>query len=312
MDWRTNLAIVGDAFQRQSARETTCLLKQTIGPPKQHDWTIPPVTLHSLAGGTGGCQRRWELVEDGTERILIPSTYVTFEFYGDIAQSQDRRQLRLEFERAGRCLDAIPSNLMTLVWQNWPGGFDSVDHEGFWLNAVYELAFRELPLLSAERRVAPGGVCRVEDVEVIRNDGLSGVPDEVTHWYSVIENIADASNATVQILTNADDDWIEKESKRSIWPFWGQQIACRPTLSQRDQFRYQLLEARDYQRKNWKELGVRSDWDGFIQWRDKDWEALKARLPSASQEYLDNLKNADSESLKSDAASWRRDLRRKR
>ncbi len=125
---------------------------------------------------------------------------------------------------AGKCLYGVPTHVSRFVWHDWQAGFWEIGSEQLWLNAIFEIAWRNVlgtPLTA--RKFTWNGSTRIP-VDVVpgmssRADNYSSSMARITnssHWYSVIDDLFNASIVAIDLLFAIADDEIDNAGCQKV------------------------------------------------------------------------------------------------
>ncbi len=237
--WRTSLERVRERFV-EAARmpgRLVCLLKNdSVGPSEPKTVTEftsdgslvahvesepvdhPPrpawLELPGLRGLPVGSEFRI-LRHPGTSNgEYAPGVSRDCEFHGDVERWQEYSAIATA---AGSCLTGLPKHVTALVWRDWLNGFDLPSDVWLWTNAVFELAWRQIPGSSVKaERFADVLGCQIpldaipqlranvadgkssSSPEVARE--LATLPDDPPRWYSLLDDVLNASITAIDLL----------------------------------------------------------------------------------------------------------------
>ncbi len=157
---------------------------------------------------------------DGKPVALYPGAQRTYSLYGKMFQGSDASSYSEAIDEyndaateLGQLLNGLPEAARQVLWRDWPHGFVKPKPAGFWTNAVFELAWQELPAsrLSAERFAWHENYqLKIDDLPRMRTSDLLSmgkfaelverVGDPPAFWYSWINNIWRASINAIDLL----------------------------------------------------------------------------------------------------------------
>lgn len=239
--WKTTLQRIRKEFATLDADglRLICVLRYSQEPADQPCTGLPHLSLiagANLRMSEPGAQCNPDFFGDGD---LIPDGAVSqvCDVRGELMDTPDGQPIpvrrgfaRLHFlyandlwdhrikerlEEAGRCVQSLPASLRQFIWSDWADRkIWFPDAAGIWLDAVFELAWKDIPgsALQGERwawngehnyRVTMARDGRIPDCskdfpELARQVEVLGNPP--IHWYSVIENFCLTSVAAIDVL----------------------------------------------------------------------------------------------------------------
>lgn len=153
-----------------------------------------------------------------------PGVRRNYKIHGDRERWQEYSAIA---EAAGSCLPGLPAHVTTFVWRDWLNGFDKQPDDTLWTYAVFELAWRRIPgsSLKAERFADVKG-CRIplDDIPSLRADAnqndssdppevtgeLANLPDDPPHWYSLLDDLLNASITAIDLMFAIADQATEQ------------------------------------------------------------------------------------------------------
>lgn len=225
--WRTSLERLKVRFEECAQRHgrLSCVLTESTIPQPQ-EVTEPP-TPREVAG----------MVDIAKKSAVFRDEYIPNDAVrNDSSRSQKGilRSCRIYDERtpkrkesvwtpfnliaedAGRCLFGLPTNVNRQLWRDWLDGFEDIGGLSMWLNALFELAWQQVPgsPLFATKFAWDGTTGTSVELPILAlgpncddlSPGLVKMVEKSTHCYSVLPDLVSASIAATYILLAFGND----------------------------------------------------------------------------------------------------------
>jgi len=127
---------------------------------------------------------------------------------------------------AGICITKPPQLLFEFLWKDLPDGSNLArDPVSLWMDAIFELAWREIPgvpLVASEKSAWSENVSvAIRALSKFRHlipEQASGFKDPPDHWYSIIDDVFTASIAAIDVLLTVPTASVDPSSSRSVVP----------------------------------------------------------------------------------------------
>jgi hypothetical protein len=161
---------------------------------------------NSWGGASASNPGGWAILSDRKTEVEFPRFTRWVQFEGGSETS-----LKPVSIDAARLLRVLPDKLLPRLWDNLPIGTDLANNEIAWVDAVFELAWREVlgSPLRADKFVPMGIDTRVSlssYAAFFRDFRPGEIPDLNPDWFSTLDSFAIASVYAIDIISN----WIDQ------------------------------------------------------------------------------------------------------